>query len=406
MVSLNEKAISAAVEKARREGKRIEVTDSACQGLRLRVTAAGQKAFFLICRDQRGGMRSFKLGDYPAMPVREAREAVMALRMKIRNEGADPVAERRRERAIGIAAREGIGTLQALIDLYGQQKGAALASWPEAKRRMESVFKPFLGHVLADLRAGDLQLRADAYPAKQSASAAVRYLRPILRWAAAPGRGYVPADLGALQCPATPKRRDRVLTRSELAAILPALEASDRPHAAALRFMLLTLARREEVCSARWQHIDMAAATWTLPKTKNKQPHVVPLSRQAVALLQARLPAEGTAEPGALVFCTSKGGPVQNWDREAKRLQEKTDTANWTRHDLRRTGATMLGDLGVMPDIIEAALNHTSIRSALAATYNRSRYRPAVAAALQTLADALDGITTGGAEVVPLVRMT
>jgi len=61
-----------------------------------------------------------------------------------------------------------------------------------------------------------------------------------------------------------------------------------------------------------------------------------------------------------------------------------------------------LGDMGELPDIIEAALNHVSIRSALAATYNRSRYRPQVAAALQRLADALDGIEAGGAEVVPM----
>ena len=69
----------------------------------------------------------------------------------------------------------------------------------------------------------------------------------------------------------------------------------------------------------------------------------------------------------------------------------------WTRHDLRRTGATMLGEMGELPDIIEAALNHVSIRSPLAATYNRSRYRPQVAAALQRLADALDGIEAGAA---------
>jgi hypothetical protein len=53
-----------------------------------------------------------------------------------------------------------------------------------------------------------------------------------------------------------------------------------------------------------------------------------------------------------------------------------------------------------LPDIIEAALNHASIRSPLAATYNRSRYRPQVAAALQRLADALDGIENGAAAVV------
>src|SRR5271156_6473045 len=78
------------------------------------------------------------------------------------------------------------------------------------------------------------------------------------------------------------------------------------------------------------------------------------------------------------------------------------DTEGWTRHDLRRTGATMLGEMGELPDIIEAALNHVTIHSPLAATYNRSRYRPQVAAALQRLADALDGIEAGATKVVPL----
>jgi hypothetical protein len=55
-----------------------------------------------------------------------------------------------------------------------------------------------------------------------------------------------------------------------------------------------------------------------------------------------------------------------------------------------------------LPDIIEAALNHVAIRSQLAATYNRSRYRPQVAAALQRLADALDGIEAGAGKVVQM----
>jgi integrase len=93
---------------------------------------------------------------------------------------------------------------------------------------------------------------------------------------------------------------------------------------------------------------------------------------------------------GDLVFAVKGGGPLHNWDRETKAIHAASQTKGWTRHDLRRTGATLLGDLGETPDIIEAALNHVSIRSTLAATYNRSRYRPQVAAALQKLADQLD----------------
>jgi integrase len=142
------------------------------------------------------------------------------------------------------------------------------------------------------------------------------------------------------------------------------------------------------------------SALWTVPgeRTKNAERHTVPLSRQAIALLRTLDP--GSA--GELVFRTFTGGPISNWDRETKVLQEASGTERWTRHDLRRTGATMLGEMGELPDIIAAALNHVSIHSPLAATYNRSRYRPQVAAALQRLANALDGIEAGVAKVVPL----
>jgi hypothetical protein len=79
----------------------------------------------------------------------------------------------------------------------------------------------------------------------------------------------------------------------------------------------------------------------------------VPLSRQANSLLRALDP--GSADE--LVFYTFTGGPISNWDRETKILQEASGTEGWTRHDLRCTGATMLGEMGELPDIIEAALN-------------------------------------------------
>jgi integrase len=137
---------------------------------------------------------------------------------------------------------------------------------------------------------------------------------------------------------------------------------------------------------------------------------VVPLSWQAANLLRARLPKDDDGKsvrpaPGALIFATGTGARLMNWDRETKLVMQASGTAGWTRHDLRRTSATMMGEMGELPDIIEAALNHVAIRSQLAATYNRSRYRPQVAAALQRLADALDGIEAGAGQVVTLHRI-
>lgn len=412
---LTETAIARHVREAAEEKRRIDLADAYHAGLRLRLTPAGGKTWALACRDREGRMRRFSLGTYPTMSLSAARKAAKALHVKVTEEGADPVAKRRRDRAIGRDAKAGIGTLTGLLGLYGTKEGHALKRWDESRRRIESVFAAHLARPLEMMKPADLQMTADSWRAPQSAAAAVRYLRPILKWAER--RNYVPLGLSAIVPPATVGRRTRVLSRDELAAVLPVLSSSSRPYAAALRFMLLTLCRREEAGQACWRDVDLIAGTWTIPETKNGQPHVVPLSRQAVELLRSCMPSE-TPDPEALIFATGTGEALGNWDRETKALMVasglavkdkktkavtmKDGSALWTRHDLRRTGATMLGDMGELPDIIEAALNHVAIRSALAATYNRSRYRPQVAAALQRLADALDGIEAGAAKVIPL----
>ena len=412
-VHLTETAIKAAAKKAAETSARVDLSDAGLPGLWLRLTASGGRSWVLSCRDALGATRRFPLGQHPAMGIAEARDAARAMREVVKK-GSDPIADARRKRMIGKQAREGVGTLTALLNLYGtknstKKDGTKRKTGGACRKMIEHVFVSHLTKPLETMKLGDLQMTADTHKAEQSAAAAVRYLRPVLRWAAHTGRGYVPADLANLTPPATVKRRERVLSRDELARLLPALRASSRPYAAAMCFMLLTLARREEVCAAKWQGIDLAAKTWTIDATKNGKPHVVPLSSQAIGLVREILPkgADGEAvkpAAGKLVFATGTGAALGNWDRETKAIMVVSETAGWHRHDLRRTGATMLGEMGELPDIIEAALNHVAIHSTLAATYNRSRYRPQVAAALQRLGDALDGIEQGAGEVVPLRR--
>ncbi len=405
-VRLTETAISKAI-KMTAEGTRRDLADAACPGLRLRLTRAGAATWVLACRDRHGRMRRFPFGTYPAKGISEARSDARALHTRVKHESADPVAERRHQRAIAEAAKAGVGTLAAVLDTYGEKRGNKQRAWPESRKRINLVFKALMARPVGTLTLADLQLTADKYAFPKSASFAVRTIRPALKWAAQPGRSCLPAELANLSTPATVERRQRVLAADELRALLPVLRLSGRPYAAALRFMMLTLTRRHETVQARWRDVDLEARTCTIHETKNGQPHVVPLSQQAIDLLRSRVPTDGEGnpnrpDPSALIFATSTGGPLGNWDRETKALQEVSGTAGWTRHDLRRSGATMLGEMGELPDIIEAALNHVSIRSPLAATYNRSRYRPQVAAALQRLADALDGIEAGAAKVVPL----
>jgi integrase len=239
-------------------------------------------------------------------------------------------------------------------------------------------------------------MEADVYPSPQIAASAVRCIRPIIKWAAE--RSYVAEGAAKVKPRVKVNRRDRVLSREELAALLPHLTASDNAYRRAFLFMLLTLTRREEAAGARWCDVDVEAETLRLPTTKNGLPHVIPLSRQAMNLLRSI----GMGKGDALVFAARGGGRLANWDRETKALMKVSKTDGWTRHDLRRSGATMLGDLGTEPHVIEAALNHAAIHSQLATLYNRSRYLPQVRDALQRLADCLDGIATGGADVVRL----
>jgi integrase len=372
----------------------------------LRLTPKGGKAWVLACRDRAGRMRRFPLGSFPTMGIAEARDAARALHAKVRHEGADPIADARRERSQAADAKAGIGTLAALIGLYGARKGCQLRSWPHSKLRIDRVFRTLLDRPVASLTIGDLQLAADTYRAPKSASFAVRTLRPVLKWGAAPGRAYVAKELGDLHEPTAPTRRQRVLTADELRAVLRVLRQRNA-YAAAMRFILLTLARLEEVCGATWREIDLTHGVWRLPPrinhndprgTKNDQPHTIPLSRQAVELLRT----QGIGDPDTLIFATSKGTPLGNWDRAQKAIHAASRTTGWHRHDLRRTSATLLGDMLIPPHIVEAALNHVHIGSPLASTYNLARYRPEVADALQRLADLLDGIAAGGAEVIAL----
>jgi integrase len=240
-------------------------------------------------------MRRFPLGSYPGKGISEARGEARALHTRVKQDGADPVAERRRERAMGAAAKEGVGTLAALLDLYGEKRGNAQKTWAGSRKRIDLVCKMLLAKPVAALSASDFQMMVDGYPSEATGSFVVRSMRPALKWAAQ--RGYVLEGLANIHPPAPVKRRKRILTRDELMTVLPALKATSRPYGAALLFMLLTLSRRQETALARWRDVNIEARTWTILETKNGEPHVVPLSRQAVDLLRARLPTGMVAIP-------------------------------------------------------------------------------------------------------------
>jgi integrase len=170
--------------------------------------------------------------------------------------------------------------------------------------------------------------------------------------------------------------------------------------------MLWTAARRDEVCSATWSEFDLDAGLWTVAggrrkdtrsRTRRKQvpaqPHVIPLPRQAISML-AKMRGEKTS--GELVFSNAQGGKLDNWDRWSKYIFEQTGTNGWTRHDLRRTCATLAAELNVAPHIISIMLGHkTPEGNHLLGIYNKGRYRQQHGEALQLVADRLETYEIG-----------
>ncbi|WP_069879911.1 site-specific integrase [Bosea sp. BIWAKO-01] len=363
-----------------------EVADGGCPGLRLRVSAAGDRRWTLMITDSHGRRRRFDVGTYPTTGLSDARTAAHSLREKVR-QGYDPVAEKIARLRRQDAAHSGSGTLAALIDAYGGTEGNAKRGWRDAKARCSSVFNCLLERPALDLTLTDLQLAVDGHSSKSSAAAAVRYLRPMLKWGSK--RGLCPKGIAAeLEQPRGANRaRARYLCDDEIRAVLGAL---DTPHLAGgyadcMRWLFWTACRLDEAVGATFGEIE--SGIWLIPasRTKSARDHAIPLPRQAIEFLQGR--QDGAAD---LLFCNRRGGRLENWPKFQLRLFSLTSTSGWHRHDIRRTVATRLGNLGVAPHVIEVVLGHAVPHTALANVYNKSRYFAEHREAIQALADDLD----------------
>lgn len=388
----------------------VEVVDGAVPGLRLRITPAGNRTWSLNIR-ARGVMRRFDVGS--GLGLSEARQKAEALRRRIA-EGADPTEEKRARRSQAISAKQGIGTFQAVIDAYFEEgTGTGLKTRHEQAKRIRSVFAVHLAKPAMDITSAQLQHVIDRHVAQVSAARATAYLRPVMKWAVRRGLMQGAFDL---EKPLHASPSQRILTTEELSALLPSW--SDR-YGCCCRFLQLTGVRLNEARNAQWNQFDLTAATWTIPAEQRKDTRAqarrrletrhafeVPLSRQAVALL-AQVRAAELARRRALeqdtaitgddfAFVGDRGGRLANWDRWLKANGVTTGVSGWSAHALRRTAATLAGDLGTPPHVVSVILGHSNIGGQLVAGYNKSRYRSEHREALQKIADYLEQLETGG----------
>ncbi|MBM3585995.1 MAG: DUF4102 domain-containing protein [Alphaproteobacteria bacterium] len=248
--------------------------------------------------------------------------------------------------------------------------------------------------------------------------------------------------------------RDRVLSPAELTDLLAGIDAAPQPFADFVRVLLLTAQRRNEVAGMSWSELDSPSnpTTWTLPgaRAKNGQPHVVPLSRAAAAIIARQPRIEGSPfvftatrrrkKTGSLPHLGGFNKPKDKIEKAINQMRaERGDTpmARWVLHDFRRCFVTHVGELedirpyvraqraegilaglarngvevtpairsmvalqagdgAIAPHVLDAVLNHkegvSGARAGVAGTYNRSSYSADARVALQAWADWIESL--------------
>jgi integrase len=183
------------------------------------------------------------------------------------------------------------------------------------------------------------------------------------------------------------RARDRVLSPKELRIIWRAL--GDDHFGCILRLLMLTGQREGEISGLRWSEVRDNAIHLPAERTKNHRAHVVPLSRAALAIIQAqphRVTTNG--QPRDLIFGLGEG-PFSGWGAAKEKLDALVGLEPWRIHDLRRSFVTHAAENGIaQPHIIEAAVNHVSgHRGGVAGVYNHATYAREVRIALDRWAE-------------------
>jgi integrase len=348
-------------------GKRLELTDARCPGLVLRVTGNGSKTFAhkYWSRIQGKPVR-VTLGHYPALSLADARAKVHSAIAAIAD-GRDPHAEAAAELA---ASRDAISfedMAARYIEEYAKPRKASWRNDVDYLKRPRAKWKRRTAGSITD---DDIAALLDeiAKTAPVSANRTQSVLHKLFSWGKEPGRKFVTTNpLADMPRRAKEQQKERVLSDHELRTLWHGLDDPELPAqrsvALALRLILLTMARPGEVAGAlRSELHDLTGADpqWHIPgeRTKNRRPHIVPLSATAVAIIGEAMPE------GQPVVFRSKYEARASLARhslsqaliEIRAHLELSDP--FTPHDLRRTATTLARRAGAPRGDVKAMLNH------------------------------------------------
>jgi integrase len=356
------------------------IFDDDVPGFGIRVRASGARTW--IYQYKIGGKtRRLVLGQVTAIKPARAREIAGELHAKVRL-GGDPASEKRQNVQ---RTQNTFGTLaERFLDQYKRRPRTKY----EVERHLQKYAAPLHPAPVDAITLRDvagLLAKIDKASGPVTANRVRATLSTVFSWAMR--EGLAPTNPIANTNKREEKSRERVLSNDELKRIWDS--AGDDAYGTIVKLLILTGQRRSEISGLSWPEIDFSTGVINLPgdRTKNKRPHVVPLSPAARTLLM-KLPRSGDA-----VF------EFTAWAYQKDLLDKRSDVRDWVVHDLRRSVATGMADIGIQPHIIEAVLNHISgHRGGVAGIYNRANYAAEKTAALARWDEHVASIVGAGRE--------
>jgi len=357
-----------------------------------------------------GKEKLLSLGTYPDVTLAEARERRDAAR-KLLTQGTDPGAVRREEQAQAV---EDALTFQVVaLDWYEKQR----PGWTESTaynimRRLERELLPPFGNLPIKKVTPKIILEAvrviEGRGCHETARRTLQCCGQIFRYAVASDlieSDPTPSLRGALVT-AVEKHRASITDPKGVGPLMRALWGYEGSPvtACALRFAPLTFVRPGELRHAEWSEFDTEAAEWRIPghKMKMKEQHIVPLSRQALAVLDTLRPLTGG---GRYLFPSERTGerPMSENTVNAALRRLGYSKEEMTGHGFRSMASTLLNEREWNRDAIERQLAHAE-RNGVRAAYNYAEFMPERRRMMQAWADYLDALREGG-KVVPFGRV-
>lgn len=401
----------AALKALRPKEKMYKVADR--DGMYVRVMPSGQISFRLDYR-LNGRRETVYLGKYgrDGISLARARELCLDARRAIR-EGRSPAIEKQREKRRLKEAKS--------FGEFGEKwlVNAPMADSTRAMRRAifeRELLPVWRKRLLTEIMPDDLRAHC-AKIVERGAPATAIHVRDIVKqiygFAILHGEKVAnPADEVGPASIAHFVPRDRSLSPTEIRIMLKELEhVTTLPTIRlGLRMILLTMVRKGELQDATWDEVDFENAVWTIPKERMKRSkaHNVYLSRQALDILIALKTCAGSSRY-LLPSRYDADAPMSRatFNRVTYLVAERAEKerlplAPFTVHDLRRTGSTLLNELGFNSDWIEKCLAHEDGRSSRG-VYNKAEYEVQRRHMLQEWADMIDAWVEGRKHVPVLI---